>query len=87
MNCELVQLPSGGEAIICGQRSKPKKCACGKPATRLCDGPRMKRNRLGDTCDRPLCDEHAVRVDADHDLCPKHAAQCATSDQLKLEGI
>ena len=87
MTCELVELPGGGKAIICGPSGDYSKCACGRRATRLCDGPRMKRNRLNDTCDRPLCDECAVRVDADHDLCPKHAAQRAASDQLDLEGI
>jgi hypothetical protein len=87
MTCEFVTLPNGGTAIICGPKKRLSKCFCGKPATRLCDGPRMKRNRLGDTCDRPLCDEHAVRIDADHDLCPRHAAERAASKQLDLEGI
>lgn len=84
MTCEFVKLPSGETAIICGRKSKPKACFCGKPATRLCDFP---KNKLGDTCDRPLCDEHAQRIDADHDLCPKHADHMKTSDQLMLEGL
>jgi hypothetical protein len=84
MTCEAVKLPGGEMAIICHRRTAPKRCGCGKPATRLCD---HSTNKSGGTCDRPLCDACAVRIDADHDLCPKHAAARATSDQLSLEGI
>lgn len=28
----------------------------------------------GKTCDRPLCDDHAMQVGPDKHLCPEHAA-------------
>lgn len=87
MTCEFVKLPGGGSAIICGRKSKTQKCACGKPATRLCDHPSIKRSG---TCDRPLCDTCAVRIGPDTDYCPDHYASAKApqiEQQLRLEGI
>jgi len=36
MACETVTLPGGSRAIVCGSR-RLERCACGSPATQLCD--------------------------------------------------
>jgi hypothetical protein len=63
---------NGVAGIVCGlRRSRPKRCShkdCKAPGTKLCDWP------IGDgkTCDKPLCDRHAVRVGDDTDYCRGH---------------
>lgn len=63
-----------GFACVRGRRSKPKACACGLTATKLCDG--RVRGNAGRTrrCDRPVCDRHAKPVGPDLDHCPECAA-------------
>ena len=82
MPCEHFKLPDGIAGIMCSRHKPQRKCACGKPATRLCD---FVVNRLGDTCDRPVCTDHATSVGPDLDHCPEHAAPRAK--QLTLEGL
>jgi len=60
--------------IICsrfGRRAKQWPCiVCGKLTKTLCDGPSETR---GQTCDRPVCSEHATHLDGhDIDYCPQH---------------
>lgn len=73
MTCHTVKLPGGGAAIVCerGPRPKPKYCACGAKATRLCDAPTGK----GRTCDRPLCDGCTSSPAPEVDHCPEHSNQ------------
>jgi hypothetical protein len=78
--CERIQLPNGGFAIICrgGHRSKiRRKCSanCGRWSSKLCDWPTGN----GKTCDRPLCDECAVKGGREIDFCPSHS-----QERLKL---
>ena len=47
-----------GYACTRGRGAKAHACACGRTATRLCDGRvRTPTNRTR-RCDRPLCDTH-----------------------------
>ena len=70
MACESVTLPGGGTAIVCG-RMRRQRCACGAPATRLCDW-RVPAKRTG-TCDTPLCAKCSQNPAAEKDLCPEHS--------------
>jgi hypothetical protein len=70
MTCETVTLPGGGRAIVCSSRRRDK-CACGRPATLLCDWKAPER-RSG-TCDRPICARCATMPAENKDLCPDHA--------------
>ena len=65
-------------AIVCtrGSRSKSKPCACGIPSTKLCDYP-LKGSKLGSTCDRPMCDAHAVPQGKNVDYCQPYATLAA----------
>ena len=46
---------------------------CGRPSTRLCDGPPSGNIKSIDgTCSAPICGAHAHHVDPDKDYCPKH---------------
>jgi hypothetical protein len=67
--CQVIRLPNGGMAIMCGGRRKHRPCAlCGRPSTLLCDYPTGK----GKTCDRALCRLCAVPQAADVDWCKSH---------------
>jgi hypothetical protein len=68
--CERLDLGDGNFAIICGTRSQPKFCACGREATALCDW--KVPSRKSGTCDEPICVAHAQRVAPGKDLCPVH---------------
>ena len=68
MVCDLVTTPDGPTAIVCSRRRR-QRCACGRPATLLCD---WKRGG-GGTCDKPLCTRCTTSPAADKDLCPAHA--------------
>ena len=70
MACEHVSLPGGGTAIVC-TRTKRQRCACGGPATLLCDW-KVAGKRSG-TCDAPLCPSCSTSPAPDKDLCPDHA--------------
>lgn len=67
----------------------PQRCyVCGRPATKFCDyrgmrvtyqtddyGNKMRKVLVPDimTCDRPMCDEHALHREPDTDFCEFHA--------------
>lgn len=69
MVCELVDLPDGGRAFVCGSRAG-KRCPCGNRGVLLCDW-----KVEGGTCDKPLC-RHCTHSPApEKDLCPTHAAE------------
>ena len=63
-----------GNAIVC---TETKRCACGAPATLLCDwkfkadGARFERG----TCNAPICERCAHKPAEGKDLCAKHGAQ------------
>lgn len=71
MACHHLTLPGGDRAIIC-DRTKPKRCLCGQPATRLCDW-KVTKSRSG-TCDKPLCANCSTEPAKNKDLCRDHAA-------------
>ncbi len=71
MPCNHINLPGGGSAIICS-RSSQKRCAGGRPATKLCDFP-LAGTKAGKTCDKPLCVVCAVHREPDIDYCRPHA--------------
>jgi hypothetical protein len=66
MTCEFVKI-SGGTAIICTPRRRPKRCRCGAVATLLCDHPKGRG-----TCDSAICARCATAVGPDRHLCPDH---------------
>lgn len=70
MACERVSLPGGGHAIVCGSRPR-SRCACGKPATLLCDW-KVPERRSG-TCDAPICASCSTSPAPEKDICPAHA--------------
>jgi len=76
MACEQVTMPGGGRAIVCGTRRR-ELCACGRPATLLCDW-----KVHGGTCDADLCTECTTSPAPDKDLCATHA-QALTTRQLR----
>jgi hypothetical protein len=78
MACRTISIPGRGIAIVCGpsRRRTPRRCiVCHCPdwlaTMKLCDyalGPGPSQ-----TCDRPVCVEHAYHVEPDTDYCPAHA--------------
>lgn len=76
MTCTPIVFPDGATGIVCtsGPATKVPPCkACGRPSTKLCDGPPpagVKRT----TCSAPICDACAVSTGEDVDLCPGCAA-------------
>src|SRR5215475_3517055 len=79
MSCRTIPLPGGATAIVCGPRVRRpiRRCiVCNGPDTRctmkLCDG-LLDGGKPGQTCDAPVCVEHAVHVKPDTDYCPQHA--------------
>ena len=82
MSCRTIHLPGSGYAIVCGPhvRRPIRRCmVCNCPDTlctmKLCDGPR-DGGKPGQTCDAPVCVDHARHVEPDTDYCPAHA-HCA----------
>jgi len=77
MPCDHRELDLGGgkkaSVHICS-RGRRKACACGRPATKLCDFP-LRGGRKG----APLCDAHAHAVGPNRDLCRAHAAMAHAS--------
>jgi len=78
MACRTIHLSGGGYAIVCGPRVRraARRCVvCNIPDTmatmKLCDGP--VPGKPGQTCDAPVCVEHAHHVEPDVDYCPTHA--------------
>lgn len=72
MACEHVQLPDGSRAIVCGPKKKQQRCACGRPATLLCDW--KVPSRKSGTCDAPICSHCTTSPARNKDLCPDHGA-------------
>lgn len=72
MTCETVKI-GNAVAIVCsrGRRTR-KRCACGMPATKLCDHKEPGQRR---TCDAPLCNGCATPAGPDRDLCPAHVSK------------
>lgn len=73
-----------GTVMICfhgRSRSRPVKLCyfCDKPSTKLCDFKwkhsqitKGVQHQVTSTCNRPLCDNHAVEVGHDIDYCHTH---------------
>ena len=55
--------------------AKRGRCACGQPATHLCDWkvPQRRNSHDTGTCDAPLCNACATEAAADKHLCRAHA--------------
>jgi hypothetical protein len=75
MACEHFTLPNGARGIACGPRLPRRASSCSHPGclephTKLCDWPVAG----GKTCDKRLCDGHAVSGGPDLDYCPGHEA-------------
>ena len=70
MQCQVVPMPGGGNAIVCGPTTR---CKCGRKARLLCDW-KMPSKASG-TCDKPLCSSCTFSPAPDKDLCPKHKAE------------
>ena len=72
MPCQTVSMPNRGRAIVCGSHRR-QRCACGRPATLLCDW-KVPAKRSG-TCDVPICSSCTTSPAQDKDLCATHAAE------------
>jgi hypothetical protein len=72
MPCDRVSLPDGTAVILCSRGPRRQRCACGKPATLLCDWKLRGARTL--TCDAPICAACATSPAPEKDLCPTHAA-------------
>lgn len=72
MPCQHVAMPAGGVAIVCGSHRR-QRCACGRPATLLCDW-RTPTKRSG-TCDAPICTACSMSPAPEKDLCRSHARE------------
>lgn len=70
MACEFLDLGNGQRAIVCGGRTQPKRCKCGRPATLLCDW-KVPERKSG-TCDAPICSSCSTSPAPDKDICPAH---------------
>lgn len=82
MPCTSVTLPDGSAAIVCSRGPRRQRCACGKPATRLCDWKVPATASEGGhatraTCDAPICASCSTSPAPEKDLCPTHAAAFA----------
>lgn len=70
MPCTRVDLGDGTFAIACTRGRKPRRCAyCSAPGTQLCD---HVVGAGSQTCDTPVCREHAHHVEPDRDYCRAH---------------
>lgn len=73
MPCKIIKNASGQTAMIVCSRSKRREpCRwCSRPYTKLCDF-KLRGSKIGQTCDAPMCNEHAHHIGHDLDLCPPH---------------
>jgi hypothetical protein len=73
MPCDIVQIPGGGGRIIhVLKRHGRTTCSfCVTASTKLCDFPHPD----GGTCDKPLCESHAVSAGKNKDWCFDHKAE------------
>jgi hypothetical protein len=72
--CDVIADGKAGIIIACsrGGRARQRCCICGGTATVLCDYP-LRGEKVGQTCDLPLCRKHTTRVGPNRDYCPAHA--------------
>ena len=73
MACKLLNDEAGRViGFVCGPGIGQKKCACGRPSLKLCDGPAPENSGRA-TCDTALCRACAVHVPyKDLDYCGDH---------------
>jgi hypothetical protein len=71
MPCIPFRTPSGAVGLACTGRTRRQRCACGAPATLLCDW--KTPARTSGTCDAPICASCATSPAPGKDLCPAHA--------------
>ncbi|WP_174297242.1 hypothetical protein [Sphingomonas bacterium] len=74
MGCDVISLPGGERAIVCGSRRR-QRCACGNWASLLCDW-KVPAKKSG-TCDAPICTRCATSPAVSKDLCRAHATAFA----------
>lgn len=80
MHCRWTKIPVATEhgmeyahAIVCGSREVKRCVECKTTRNiKLCDWP-LTGAKAGQTCDRPVCSEHALHREPDTDYCPAHA--------------
>jgi hypothetical protein len=70
MTCRTIVIGPDTMVIAC-TRGRPRQCACGNVATLLCDFP-LSGEKIGKTCDAPLCAKCAKHVGPDRDYSPAH---------------
>lgn len=77
MGCDSTSIPG---AILCsrGRRSRKTCSECTRLATKMCDFPIERAGRVR-TCDRDLCDVHAISQGEDRDYCTFHDTQAKES--------
>ncbi len=70
--------PIASALVVVTTEDKRKRCACGQPATHLCDWKtppkRPDLSKQTGTCDAPLCTKCAAAAGDDKHLCPSHAS-------------
>ena len=71
MPCHHIDLGNGTGAIVCTGRARIRRCACGRPADRLCDW-KVPTKKSG-TCDKPVCSQCSTSPAPEKDLCATHA--------------
>lgn len=92
MSCDVLTGADGApNGHACSRGPRGKRCACGNPATKLCDFVLAGSRGRAQTCDVDLCDGCAVRqpgqaLDGETiDYCGPHARYAAKpTEQLKL---
>jgi len=77
MGYQVQRFPDGTMALSCGPRAsrRPLCHYCGLPGRHLCRYP-VRRGGRARTCDRRLCDLHALGASAEAEpilYCPPHA--------------
>lgn len=69
MPCEVIKT-SGGTAIACSRGQRRQRCSyCSNWAPYLCDFFVGITNR---PCDRPICEDHRVKIGVNVDHCKVH---------------
>ena len=72
MPCDLVNLPTGGKAIVCSS-GRRVRCSCGQRAPFLCDW-KVPGKKSG-TCDAPICGGCASSPSPEKHLCVSHQVE------------
>lgn len=72
MPCNTIKDDEGRvTAIICSRNRRQWCHVCRAACTKLCDFP-LTGKKAGQTCDRPMCDRHAVSQGPEVDYCETH---------------